>query len=71
MKKVSIDFTTEICEGSIGTKEEVEKLLEGQQYDYEGIHRVRNREEHKWEYVKVFSLANYFFGTEFVCYKAE
>ena len=70
MKKVSIDFTTEICEGSIGTKEEVEKLLDGAQYDYEGIHRVRNSEEHKLEYVKVFSVSDYFFGTYFVCYKA-
>ena len=43
----------------------------GKQYDYEGAQRIRNREEHKWERVIVFSFADYFFGTQFVCYKAE
>ena len=71
MTKCNIDFYTEICEGSIGTKEEVMMLLKGEQYDYEGIHRVRNTAEHKWIYVKVYSLQDYFFGTSFVCYPAE
>ena len=73
MTKCYIDFRNEVCEGAIGTKEEVKELLKtlGKHYDYEGVQRIRNREEHKWERVIVFSFADCFFGTQFVCYKAE
>lgn len=71
MTKCYIDFPAEVCEGSIGTKEEVKCLLKGMKYDYEGVHKVRNREEHRWEKVVVYSVDDYWFGTYFVCYKAE
>lgn len=73
MKKCYIDFANEVCEGSIGTKEEVKHFLESLhgQYDYEGKQRIRNRDLHKWEDVIVYSCPDYFFGTSFVCYKAE
>lgn len=70
MKKCYIDFTTEVCEASIGTKEEVMEFLKGQRYNSEGIHRIRNTAEHKWEYVIVYSVMDYSRGTAFVCYKA-
>lgn len=70
MTKCYIDFANEVCEGTIGTKEEVKAFLKTEkQYSYEGRQRIRNRELHKWEYVIVYSVANYFFGTSFVCYK--
>ena len=70
MTKCYIDFKNEVCEGSLGTKEEVEKFLEdlNGQYDCEGKQRIRNRKLHKWEDVLVFSYSDYFFGTSFVCY---
>ena len=73
MTKCYIDFPTEVVEGAIGTEEEVKAFLKDLhgQYDYEGKQRVRNRELHTWERVVVYSCPNYFFGTEFVCYKAE
>lgn len=72
MKKCFIDFSNEVVEGSIGTKEEVNDFLRSlnQEFTYEGKQRVRNREEHKWEDVIVYSVADYWFGTYFVCYKA-
>ena len=71
MTKCNIDFGREIVEGSLGTKEEVKEFLRtlNKRYDYEGRQRIRNREQHKWEYVIVYSFADYFFGTGFVCYK--
>lgn len=73
MKKCYIDFPNEVCEGYIGTKEDVENYVKRNkgQCSYEGKHRIRNRELHKWEEVIVYSDADYFFGTSFVCYKAE
>ena len=73
MTKCYIDFPAEIVEGAIGTKEEVRNFLKDLkgQYDYEGKHRIRNRESHKWIDVIVYSCPDYFFGTAFVCYKAE
>lgn len=73
MEKCYIDFANEVCGGSIGTKEEVKEFLRtlNGHYDYEGKQRVRNRELNKWESVIVYSFMDYFFGTSFVCYKAE
>lgn len=73
MTRCYIDFANEVCEGSFGTKEEVKAFLRSLngKYDYEGRQRIRNREQHKWEYVIVYSFADYFFGTQFICYKAE
>jgi hypothetical protein len=72
MEKCYIDFHREVCEGLIGTKAEVKEFLKGydSHYDYEGKQRIRNRENHSWEYVIVYSYATYK-GTGFVCYKAE
>ena len=55
------------------TEEEVEAFLKdlNGQYSYEGKQRVRNRDLHKWEDVIVYSCADYFFGTQFVCHKAQ
>lgn len=71
MTKCYIDFANEVVEGAIGTKEEVKTFLKSLEnhYDYEGKQRIRNRELHKWEDVIVYSFADYFFGTQFVCYK--
>ena len=71
MTKCYINFPNEVCEGSIGTKEEVMMFLRDLKYDFEGIQKIRNREEHKWERVVVYSLDDYWFGTCFVCHKAE
>lgn len=73
MTKCYIDFRNEVCEGALGTKEEIKAFLKSLngQYDYEGKQRVRNRKAHKWESVIVYSVSDYYFGTAFVCYKAE
>ena len=71
MTKCYIDFYNSVCEGLIGTKDEVKAFLKAEgRYDYEGAQRIRNREQHKWERVIVFSYATHY-GTGFVCYKAE
>lgn len=71
MKQCCIDFPKEVVKGVIGTKEEVKAFLKdlNGRYSYEGKQRIRNRETHKWEDVIVYSHEDYFFGTEFVCYK--
>ncbi len=73
MKECYIEFPREVVKGSIGTKEEIENFVMRNkgECDYEGKHRIRNRELHKWEDVIVYSHNDYFFGTWFVCYKAE
>lgn len=70
MKRCTIKFPRECVRGSIGTKEEINAFLSSLhgQYDYEGLQSVRDREKHRWLYVKVYSYADYFFGTQFVCY---
>lgn len=70
MKKCNIVFPKELCEGYIGSREEVREFLKDKEgdYDYEGIQQVLNRELHEWESVYVYSYATYE-GTGFVCYK--
>lgn len=72
MKKCYIDFKNEVCQGLIGTKEEVREILKqkGKCYDYEGCHTVWNTEQKVREKVLVFSYASYT-GTDFICYKVN